>query len=195
MACTTHIGTSADGSSRRGRGASRKSMLIHRRRLATTRSPRTPIGPKGCGEMASSSASSASRNESHFLGADSLNPIPFGRNAGPNMGGTGHLCPRSEVRLLYFGAQRCRIWRSDAELMLIHCKQERLQRRRRSARTRRADGGCWLGRLRRPRPYPLLSTDSTSTLRPATSIGDSDRISDREHSVFSVDNKPYGGLR
>ena len=148
-----------------------------------------PYWDQRCGQMALDSRNRRRGNGFHIEKPMTPKTMPFRRNpsgrwgfgAGPNMGGTGHLCPRSEVRLLYFGAQRCRIWRSDAELMLIHCKQERLQRRRRSARTRRADGGCWLGRLSRPRPHPLLSTDSTSTLRPATSIGDSDRISDRGH--------------
>ena len=94
---------------------------------------------------------------------------------------TGCQCPESEIRLLYFGAQRCRIWRSDEEPMLIHREEERLQRQRRSARTRRADGGCWLRAPRRPGAYPGLPIDSTFTLRPATSIGDSDRISDSGH--------------
>ncbi len=66
VTCTTRIGTSADGSCRGDRGARRKSMSSHRRRLATKISPATHIGPRGCGETALSSSSSAPHNVGAF---------------------------------------------------------------------------------------------------------------------------------
>src|SRR5881409_968916 len=52
------------GLARRGRGAMRRQMLFHRPRIATTRSPATPIGPSGCGGTAPSSLSLLGHNES-----------------------------------------------------------------------------------------------------------------------------------
>ena len=62
VACTTQIGTSADGSCWRDRGARRKSMFLHRGRLVTKISSATPIGPKGSRESALPSLSSTPRN-------------------------------------------------------------------------------------------------------------------------------------
>ncbi len=66
VTCTTRIGSSADGCCRGDRGARRKSMSSHQRRLATKISPATPIGPKGSGETALSSLSSPPRNVGPF---------------------------------------------------------------------------------------------------------------------------------
>ena len=51
-------------------------MLIHRRRLATTRSPATPTGPKGCGGVGPSLCSM-------LLGDEGASPSSHLRRSGP----------------------------------------------------------------------------------------------------------------
>src|SRR5881392_2578686 len=55
----------------------RRQMLFHRRRIATTRSPATPIGPSGCGGTAPSSLSLLGHNERALLPRRSWNPGPL----------------------------------------------------------------------------------------------------------------------
>ena len=51
-------------------------MLIHRRRIATTRSPATPIGPEGCGGVGPSPCSP-------LLGDEKASPASRLRGSGP----------------------------------------------------------------------------------------------------------------
>src|SRR5207237_9853016 len=49
--------TIADGACEARSRSDEEAMLIHRRRIATTRSPATPVGPKGCGGVGPSRCS------------------------------------------------------------------------------------------------------------------------------------------
>src|SRR5438094_10492209 len=57
--------TIADGACEARSRSDAEAMLFHRRRIATTRSPATPIGPTGCGGTAPSSLSLLGHNEEH----------------------------------------------------------------------------------------------------------------------------------
>jgi hypothetical protein len=61
----------------RYQGARRKLMSEHRRRRATQRSATTPIGPKGCGDMAPSSSLPFLGDEGHRRRRGAQNPDPW----------------------------------------------------------------------------------------------------------------------
>jgi len=65
--CLINSWTIADGACEARSRSDEEAMLIHRRRIVTTRSPATPIGPSGCGGTAASSSSLLGHNEGALL--------------------------------------------------------------------------------------------------------------------------------
>src|SRR5439155_11905011 len=68
--------TIADGACEARSRSDEEAMLIHRRRIATTRAPATPIGPKGCGGVGPSRCSP-------LLGDERASPASRLRRSGP----------------------------------------------------------------------------------------------------------------